>query len=132
MFVERFAAQRLGGADEVVDAAAQLALLEGERDRLGAVGLDPRRPEHVVEVDGGERHRLDGIVATLQRRASLRATAFRLACTAFRLNSRDCARAARPAIAGNSSASVNPRAAANRMPALSERMRVEGRMAYYT
>ena len=61
--LEPLTAQRPGGADEVVDAAAQLALFEGKRNRLDAVGLDARRPEHVVEVDSSEGYRLDGIVA---------------------------------------------------------------------
>ena len=41
---------------------SQLALLEGGRDRHLPVGLDPRRPEDVVQVDGRERHRLDRVV----------------------------------------------------------------------
>src|SRR5687768_10891892 len=59
---ERLTAQSLRGADEVVDPAAQLALLERKRDRLDAVRLDPRRPEPVVQMDRREGNRLDGII----------------------------------------------------------------------
>ena len=58
----RVAAQHRGGALEQVDAAGQLALLERRRNARGAVDLDARRPELVVEMHGGERHRLDRIV----------------------------------------------------------------------
>jgi hypothetical protein len=60
---ERLAAQRGRGADEVVDAAREFALLEREGDADQPVGLDLRRPELVVEVDGREGHRLHGVVA---------------------------------------------------------------------
>ena len=61
--LERLVAERLRRPDEILDATGELALLERERNRLGAIGLDARRPEHIGEVNGGEGHRLDGIVA---------------------------------------------------------------------
>jgi hypothetical protein len=60
---ERLAPQDRGGALEVVDALRLLALLEGERHAHRPVGLDARQPERVRQVHGGERHRLDRIVA---------------------------------------------------------------------
>ena len=62
LLVVLLAAQRHRGALEVVDASRLLALLERGRDRDLAVGLDARRPEDVVQLDGREGHRLDGVV----------------------------------------------------------------------
>ena len=64
---ERLAAQRLGGADEVIDAAGLFILLEREGNGDRAIGLDARRPEAVVDVNGGERNGLDGIIARTRR-----------------------------------------------------------------
>ena len=63
MVFERLAAQRLGGADEVVHAAGLFVLLEANGMVTVAVGLDARRPEAVVDVDGGEGDGLDRIIA---------------------------------------------------------------------
>ena len=60
----------LAARSNIFDAARQLALLECGRNAHGAVGLDARRPEHVVEMDRGERHRLDRIVRLLSRARS--------------------------------------------------------------
>jgi hypothetical protein len=69
--LERLAAQGPGGAEEVVDAARLLAHAEREGDGLGAIDLDSRGPELVGEVDGGEGHRLDRVVARRRRRRGL-------------------------------------------------------------
>ena len=61
------AAQHRGGALEQLDAAGQLALLERRRNARGAIDLDARRPELVVQMHGGERHRLDRIVGLALR-----------------------------------------------------------------
>jgi hypothetical protein len=63
LHVVRLAAQRLRRALEVVHASRLFTLLEGRGDRDLAVGLDPRRPEDVVQPHRGERHRLEGILA---------------------------------------------------------------------
>ena len=47
---ELLTAERLGRALEVIDALGALALLKRRRDRDLPVRLDPRRPEHVVQV----------------------------------------------------------------------------------
>jgi hypothetical protein len=60
---EGLAAQHHGGAVEVADAAGLLVLFEGEGDGDGAVDLDARRPEEVVEMDGGEGDGLHRVVA---------------------------------------------------------------------
>src|SRR5262249_12162682 len=51
-----------GGALEVIDALRLLTLLESEGNGHRPIDLDSRRPEDVVEMDGGERHRLDRII----------------------------------------------------------------------
>jgi hypothetical protein len=63
--VVRLAPQGLRRALEIVHATRLVALLEGRRNRDRAVGLDPRRPEDVVQPDRGEGHRLDGIVGLI-------------------------------------------------------------------
>ena len=63
LVLERLAAEGGRGALEVVDALRLLALLEGERDGHRAVHLDPRQPEAVGEVHGGEGHGLHRVVA---------------------------------------------------------------------
>src|SRR5262249_35073534 len=62
---ERLTAKSLGGADKIVDAPGLFVFAECERNGDRAVDLDPRRPESVVDVDGGEGYRLDRIVALL-------------------------------------------------------------------
>src|SRR5699024_8451152 len=54
----------LGRTLEVVDALRPLALLEGDRDGHLPVGLDPRRPEHVVQLNAREGDRLERVVGT--------------------------------------------------------------------
>ncbi len=65
------AAQHRGGAVKQRHAPGELALLEGRRDARGPVDLDARRPEHVAQVNGGERNRLDGIVRLALSKGSL-------------------------------------------------------------
>jgi hypothetical protein len=60
--VVRLAAESLRCPLEIVHASAQLALLEGSRNRDFPVRLDSRRPELVVEMYGGKRNRLNRIV----------------------------------------------------------------------
>ena len=60
------AAQRLGSANEVVDAPGLFVFLECERNGDFAIDLDARRPESVVDVDGGEGNRLNRIVTGLR------------------------------------------------------------------
>jgi hypothetical protein len=56
-------AQHGGGALKIVHAPGRLALSKGMGDGDGAVGFEAGRPEGVVQVDGGERHGLDGVIA---------------------------------------------------------------------
>src|SRR5215510_10907541 len=62
LVLESLASERRGGALEVVNALRLLALLEGEGNGHRPIDLDARRPEDVVEMDGGERHGFDGII----------------------------------------------------------------------
>ena len=50
-----------GGAAEDVEPPGCLALLEGKRDRDGAVGLDARSPEEVVTLYQGKGCGIDGV-----------------------------------------------------------------------
>ena len=49
-----------GGGVEVFEAAGLVALLEGVADRV-AVGVQPRLPKPLADVDGGERHGRDRV-----------------------------------------------------------------------
>ena len=59
---DAFAAQDRRGACEIVHAAGLLAFPERVRNRDGAIGFEARRPENVVQVNGGEWHRTEGII----------------------------------------------------------------------
>src|ERR1035438_6746696 len=61
--------QRLGRATKVVHAPGLLFFLKCERDGHRAIGLDARRPEIVVDVNGCEGNRLHRVIA--RRRLSL-------------------------------------------------------------
>src|SRR5262249_40339944 len=63
VILEGLAMERLCGADEIVDASCLFILLEGEGNCDSAIGLNLRSPESVIDVNGNERHRLDGVVA---------------------------------------------------------------------
>src|SRR5262245_45490685 len=62
LVLKLLAAERGGGALEVINALRLLALLECEWNRHCPVDLDARRPEDVVEMYGSERHRFDGVI----------------------------------------------------------------------
>src|SRR5215470_12879309 len=62
LVLERLASERRGGALEIIDALRLFALLEGKGNGHRPIDLDARRPEDVVEMDGGERHRFDRII----------------------------------------------------------------------
>src|SRR5207244_10596769 len=49
---ESLAAKRRARAQEVVQTSGLLVLLEGKRDSNLAIGLDTRRPEGIVKVNG--------------------------------------------------------------------------------
>ena len=65
---ERLAAQHRAARSKLLTRPVSSHLLERERDGDRAVGLDARRPEAVVQVDRGERHRLDRVVVSRFRR----------------------------------------------------------------
>src|SRR5262245_56256262 len=46
----------------MIDALRLLALLKGKWNGHRPIDLDARRPEDVVEMDGGKRHRFDRII----------------------------------------------------------------------
>src|SRR6266542_2112574 len=60
--LERLSLQCRGGSFEVVDAAGLATFLKGKGNRDCAIDFDSGRPEVVVEMDCGKRHRLDGII----------------------------------------------------------------------
>src|SRR5262252_1167900 len=62
LVLESLASERRGGALEIIDALRLLTLLEGKGNGHRPIDLDARRPEDVVEMDGGERHRFDRII----------------------------------------------------------------------
>ena len=58
-----FTSQRRGSTLKVINALCLFVLFEGERNRNLPIDFQTWRPESVVEMDGSERNRLDGIVA---------------------------------------------------------------------
>jgi hypothetical protein len=60
------AAQRLGRANEVVDAPSFLVFLECERNSNLTIDLNARRPKSVVDMNRSRGNRLDWIVTSLR------------------------------------------------------------------
>ena len=62
-----FAAQHGGRAFEIVHAPGRLALSKSIGNGDGAVGFEAGRPESIVQVNGGERRGLDGVIRRRRR-----------------------------------------------------------------